>query len=115
MRQRDVTVTAQPDGKRRHIIYGQLTQLGECLLDVEKVSGSSPLLPTKRNLKRNTLCVNRFRFFFYRYIVTVVLSCQTARLFKHPPQCPKRLSRCKDIYFLLFIFRYNFDFRTWYF
>ena len=87
MRQRDVTVTAQPDGKRRHIIYGQLTQLGECLLDVEKVSGSSPLLPTKRNLKRNTLCVNRFRFFFYRYIVTVVLSCQTARLFKHPPQC----------------------------
>ena len=27
-------------------IYGQLTQLGECLLDVEKVRGSSPLLPT---------------------------------------------------------------------
>ena len=26
--------------------YGQLTQLGECLLDVEKVRGSSPLLPT---------------------------------------------------------------------
>ena len=49
MRQRDVTVTAQPDGKRRHIIYGQLTQLGECLLDVEKVSGSSPLLPTNQN------------------------------------------------------------------
>ena len=49
MRQRDVTVTAQPDGKRRHIIYGQLTQLGECLLDVEKVSGSSPLLPTIPN------------------------------------------------------------------
>ena len=27
---------------------GQLTQLGECLLDVEKVRGSSPLLPTSR-------------------------------------------------------------------
>lgn len=26
--------------------HGQLTQLGECLLDVEKVRGSSPLLPT---------------------------------------------------------------------
>ena len=49
MRQRDVTVTAQPDGKRRRKIYGQLTQLGECLLDVEKVSGSSPLLPTISN------------------------------------------------------------------
>ncbi len=30
--------------------FGQLTQLGECLLDVEKVTGSSPVLPTKPNL-----------------------------------------------------------------
>ena len=36
--------------------YGQLTQLGECLLDVEKVTGSSPVLPTK------THPVEPFRF-----------------------------------------------------
>ena len=40
--------------------YGQLTQLGECLLDVEKVTGSSPVLPTNPNLKRTPF---RFRFF----------------------------------------------------
>ena len=34
---------------------GQLTQLGECLLDVEKVSGSSPLLPTKASQARKCL------------------------------------------------------------
>ena len=28
-------------------LIGQLTQLGECLLDVEKVTGSSPVLPTR--------------------------------------------------------------------
>ena len=29
-------------------IYGRLTQLGECLLDVEKVTGSSPVSSTIR-------------------------------------------------------------------
>ena len=52
---------------------GQLTQLGECLLDVEKVSGSSPLLPTnecslmgkrKRTVSRTVLFLLRFYFAF---------------------------------------------------
>ena len=34
--------------------YALLTQLVECLLDVEKVSGSSPLQRTSPNLKRTT-------------------------------------------------------------
>ena len=35
--------------------FGILTQLVECLLDVEKVSGSSPLYPTKKDLRRTVL------------------------------------------------------------
>ena len=42
--------------------HGQLTQLGECLLDVEKVRGSSPLLPTKVSQAHATACA--FLFYF---------------------------------------------------
>ena len=45
-------------------IYGRLTQLGECLLDVEKVTGSSPVSSTNHNLKRTLLFGNSFRLFF---------------------------------------------------
>ncbi len=40
-------------------MYGRLTQLGECLLDVEEVTGSSPVSST--NVKPQT----KFRMGFY--------------------------------------------------
>ncbi|GEM_PF-6360902 len=37
---------------------------GECLLDVEKVIGSNPILPTNPNLKRTTFECRVLGFFF---------------------------------------------------
>ena len=50
---------------------GQLTQLGECLLDVEEVTGSSPVLSTTRNLKRTP---------FVRAVLGFFFSCQVLYL-----------------------------------
>ena len=44
---------------------GQLTQLGECLLDVEEVTGSSPVLSTSPNLKRTPFERTFLGFLFF--------------------------------------------------
>ena len=58
---------------------GRLTQLGECLLDVEEVTGSSPVSSTSPNLKRTPFCENRFRFFL---LFTVTAKYDIIKLLK---------------------------------
>lgn len=50
-----------------------MTQLVECLRHMEEVRGSSPLLPTSKNLKR-TLCESSFRFFYFMIFIVSLQS-----------------------------------------
>ena len=76
------------------LLLGRLTQLVECLLDVEKVSGSSPLTSTKKQ---------PFQVAFFVLTVSVQLRCPGFA----PNRCALTL-RFRKFYFLSSLF---FEFR----
>ena len=63
---------------------------------MREVTGSSPVVPTTRNLKRTTFSASRFRFFlFCRLLATIPFKAQPSRSFI---QAPAMVPKCVFAY-----------------